>query len=273
METIAFDLAKPYAIAPEESAQYRWDGHIHLRGVALAEEIEHFRPLIAGLVDEIAAARDIQVKLDDESPLFLQVTNVWRKSEAIREFILAKRFARIAAELMGVGGVRLYHDQALIKEPGGHPSPWHKDHYGWPLATHHSIKMWLALTDVPVEMGAMCFATRTHHGGLFPEIPMNNNSVGLFDRIIHERKIPTQTYSMKAGDATFHSGELLHSTFGNSTTRRREVIAIIYFADGTRVMDADNEHRRIDMEEFFPDLKAGDLAASVLNPLLYESTQ
>jgi len=30
---------------------------------------------------------------------------------------------------MGVQGVRLYHDQALIKEPGGKPTPWHQDYY------------------------------------------------------------------------------------------------------------------------------------------------
>ena len=35
-------------------------------------------------------------------------------------FTLARRFAKIAADLMGVEGVRIYHDQALFKEPGDH---------------------------------------------------------------------------------------------------------------------------------------------------------
>jgi len=46
-------------------------------------------------------------------------------------------------------------------------------------------------------------------------------------------------------------------------------MAIIYYADGTRIMEPDNEHRKVDMEVFHPGLKPGDIAASELNPLLY----
>jgi ectoine hydroxylase-related dioxygenase (phytanoyl-CoA dioxygenase family) len=273
MEMISCDLEKPYSITSDESAQFRRDGHILLHGVASAEEIELYRPLITGLVDELARGRSLQVKVDDTNPLFIQATNVWLKSEAIREFVFARRFARIAAELMAVRGVRLYHDQALIKEPGGYATPWHKDHYYWPLATHHTVKMWLALTDIQVDMGAMRFATGTHRSGMFPEIPISYDSQELFDRIIHDHKIPVVSYSMKAGDASFHSGDLLHAALANTSMQRREVIAIIYCDDGARVMKPNHEHRRIDMEEYLPGLTAGDLAASALNPLLYESDQ
>jgi len=32
---------------------------------------------------------------------------------------MGQRLARVAAELLGVSGVRLYHDQSLYREPGG----------------------------------------------------------------------------------------------------------------------------------------------------------
>jgi ectoine hydroxylase-related dioxygenase (phytanoyl-CoA dioxygenase family) len=271
METITFDLSKPYTLAPAQSAQYHHDGHILLRGVASPEEIDYFRPLITGLVDEVALSRDMRVRLGESHTLFTELANVWQLSDAIREFIFAERFARIAAELMGVKGVRLYHDQALIKDPGGKPTPWHKDHYNWPLATHHTIKMWLALSDIPMEMGAMRFATGSHHGGLFPELPISYGSQDIFDRVIHTHNVPTVTYSMRAGDASFHSGDTLHSALENTTTQRREVVTIIYYADGTRVLEPNHEHRRVDMEKFLPGLKGGNLAASELNPLLYQS--
>ena len=35
---------------------------------------------------------------------------------------------------MGVEGVRLYHHQALFKEPGGGYTPWHAGQFYWPLA-------------------------------------------------------------------------------------------------------------------------------------------
>jgi ectoine hydroxylase-related dioxygenase (phytanoyl-CoA dioxygenase family) len=271
METMTYDLAKPYPVEAEQAAKYRREGHILLRGVATSEEIECYRPLIARLVEKHARTREVLVSADVTKPLFVQVANLWQMSEEIREFIFARRFARIAAELMGVTGVRLYHDNALIKEPGGYPSPWHKDHYSWPLATHHTIKMWLALADIGVDMGAMRYATGTHRAGQFPEVAPSYESDELFNRIIRDHKIPVVSYSMKAGDASFHSGEILHSALANSSSERREVLAIIYFADGIRVMEPKNEHQRIDMEEFLPGRKPGDFASSALNPLLYSS--
>ncbi len=97
---------------------FRRDGHVTVRGLASAAEVAAIRPEIAAVVDAVAAARDPQGRLDDYGELFTQVTNAWRLSERVRAFVFARRFARVAAELMGVSGVRLYHDQALVKEPG-----------------------------------------------------------------------------------------------------------------------------------------------------------
>jgi ectoine hydroxylase-related dioxygenase (phytanoyl-CoA dioxygenase family) len=271
MDKKSFDLSTRCIVTPDQVMQYRKEGHIVLPAVASAEELDYFRPLILELVSEIARTSDTVVRLEDSSALFTQVTNVWRKSEAIREFVFAKRFAQVAAELMGVKGVRLYNDRVLMKDPGGSATPWHKDHYCLPLATHNTIKMWLALSDIPQEMGAMVFATGTHHGGLFPEFRFTLNTQEIFDRVIRDHKVPTTIYNLKAGDATFHSGDLLHSALENRTTKRREVVTITYYADGTRVLEPDHEHRRLDMEEFLPGLKPGEIAASHLNPLLYES--
>ena len=269
MQATTFDLAKQYTLTPEQISAYRRDGHICLREVASREEVECFRPVIEGLVDEGAHTSPSQGVLEDTSVLFSQVTNVWQKSESVRELIFAERFARIAGELMGVKRVRLYHDQALIKDPGGRPSPWHKDHYYWPLATHQTVKMWLALVDISRERGSMCYASGSHRGGLFPELPIMNNSQDLYDQIIRDHNIEVRSYVLEAGDAIFHSGDVLHCARENITTERREVVSIIYFADGARVMKPDHEHRRVDMEMFLPGLLPGDIAASDLNPLLY----
>lgn|GEM_PF-3615286 len=37
------------------------------------------------------------------------------------------------------------------------------------------------------------------------------------------------------------------------------------FANGTRILDPDNEHRKVDMEVFHPGQKPGELAASDKN--------
>ncbi|MBI3586117.1 MAG: phytanoyl-CoA dioxygenase family protein [Ignavibacteriales bacterium] len=265
----SFNLSKEHPISAEQKKAYQQDGHIILRGVASSEEVGFFRPLISGIVDEVAQSKDPQGRITDYSKMFTQVSNVWRKNKLVHQFILAKRFAKIAADLMGVNGVRLYHDQALIKEPGGKPTPWHQDYYYWPLATEHTITMWMPLVDVSREMGSMSFAVGSHRNTSFMEMPISDTSQEYFERIIAEQQCATPSYVLNAGDATFHSGMTLHSAHGNGSDRRREVITIIYYADGTRIMEPNNEHRKVDMQVFHPGQKPGELAASELNPLLY----
>jgi ectoine hydroxylase-related dioxygenase (phytanoyl-CoA dioxygenase family) len=272
MDTITADLSTTYELTAAQTDQYRRDGHILLRGVASPEEVERIRPLVTELVTDITRVRDTRVRLEDESTLFTEVTNVWQKSSELREFVCARRFARIAATLMGVRGVRLYHDQATIKDPGGSRTPWHKDHYNWPLATHHTVKMWLALSDITQNMGVLVFASGSHHGGLFPEVPFRLNFQEIFSRVIRERMVPTPSYFQKPGDAVFYSGGVLHSALENNSTRRREALAVIYYAEGTRVMIPDHEHRQRDMELYLPGLRPGELAEGEQNPLLYSVT-
>lgn len=262
-------LSRPYTLDTDSASAYRRDGHVFLPGVASGEEVRHFRPLLTGLADEFARQRAKEGRRGGYGAMFTQATNLWRMNDEARKFVFSERFARIAAELMGVRGVRLYHDQALIKEPGGKPTPWHQDHYYWPLDTEHTITLWMALVDIPPEMGSMSFASGTHHSNVFPPMEISERSQEYFEKTIREGKIPTPSYSLKAGDATFHSGDLLHSAHGNQSPNRREVMTVIYYADGTRIMEPGYEHRRIDMETFHPGLKPGDFAASELNPILF----
>ncbi|MEJ7661127.1 MAG: phytanoyl-CoA dioxygenase family protein [Hymenobacter sp.] len=91
--------------------------------------------------------------------------NLWRADEGVRRFVLARRFARLAADLLGVENVRIYHDQALFKEPGGGPTPWHQDQYYWPVDTTNTITMWMPLVDIDVAMGMLTFASGSHRQG------------------------------------------------------------------------------------------------------------
>jgi ectoine hydroxylase-related dioxygenase (phytanoyl-CoA dioxygenase family) len=129
--------------------------------------------------------------------------------------------------------------------------------------------MWMPLVDVPREMGSMSFVQGSHRDSAFKQLPISETSQEYFERVIREQNSRVCSYSLKAGDATFHSGRALHSAHSNSSSVRREVMTIIYYADGTHIMEPDNEHRKVDMEVFHPGQKPGDLAASEINPLLY----
>ncbi|CCI52683.1 phytanoyl-CoA dioxygenase family protein [Nostocoides jenkinsii] len=112
-------FVEPYAVSAAARAAYVRDGHVVLRGVAEADEVARFAPVIeAAVVANKTESRPLAQR-DLYSQAFLQTMNLWEVDGTVAELVLAPRFAGIAAALLGVDRVRLYHDQALFKEPGG----------------------------------------------------------------------------------------------------------------------------------------------------------
>jgi ectoine hydroxylase-related dioxygenase (phytanoyl-CoA dioxygenase family) len=258
-----------YPLSPGQIESYREKGHILLRSVAPRDDVERIRPEIDRVMTDVAAKKDTQGRVDDYSSLFTQVTNIWRLSAPVRAFVCAERFAGIAAGLMGVRGVRLYHDQALYKPAGGKPTPWHQDQFYWPLETENTVTMWMPLIDLTRDMGTMIFAGGSHRGGSLLDCSISDESHREYERIVSERGWKIDTDDLREGDATFHAGWTVHSAHPNESGRVRKVLTVIYYADGTNVAGTANEFRRADMEVFLPGCRPGDKAASPLNPLLY----
>jgi len=264
------DLAAGYEVSAEQAAALRREGHILLPGVATPEEVAAYRGVILAAREKFGAERTPLDSRDTYGKAFLKGMNLWPKDEGVRRFVLARRFGQIAADLLGVDGVRVYHDQALLKEPGGGITPWHQDQHYWPLDTDNTITMWMPLVDVTPEMGTMRFASGSHLDGYLGDMPIGDDSEQTFEEYIRSRGYRIAPgAAMKAGDATFHCGWTLHGAGGNATDRTREVMTVIWFADGARVTQPDNASRERDLERWLPGLKPGDLAATELNPLVF----
>jgi ectoine hydroxylase-related dioxygenase (phytanoyl-CoA dioxygenase family) len=266
------DLSGAYPLTETQIADFQRNGHVLLRGVCSPTEIAAYRPVL-----NEATARDNREtrpmeERDTYARAFLQIMNLWVKDEAVRRYVLARRFAKIAADLMGVDGARLYHDQALYKEAGGGHTPWHQDQYYWPLETTgiQAVTMWMPLVDVSIEMGALTFASGSHNAGFLGHIEISDESQERFNAFVKEKGYPVVNAAMRAGDATFHAGWTLHSAPGNQSETMREVMTVIYFADGVRIMEhPDNPNRWDDLRAWLPGVKPGAPAVSELNPLVY----
>ncbi len=240
-----------------------------MSAAASAEDVEEHRIEIGGAVRRLSTETR---SLEDRSPYdqaFLQVTNLWQKDEAVKRFVFEKNFAQIAADLLGVEKVRLYHDQALFKEPGGGHTPWHQDKYYWPLDTEKMITMWMPLVDIDEEMGVITFASGSHKLGPIDNVEISDESEEIFRRYVSDNKFQiVKASSMKAGDATFHLGWTIHSAGPNGSAKMREVMTIIYFADGAKITKPEHAAQQADLEEWFPGQRPGEIAASALNPIL-----
>ena len=264
------DLGEEYAVADSQVADYRANGHVLVEGVCPKETVALYRESISAAVERLNAESRPMESRDTYGKAFLQTMNLWVDDEAVKEFVFARRFAKIAADLMGVDAVRLYHDQALFKEPGGGHTPWHQDQYYWPLSTPHAITMWMPLVDITVDMGIMSFASGSQGEGYLAALGISDESEEHFRAFVDERGYAiSEPKDMRAGDATFHDGRVLHNAPGNNTGVMREVMTIIYFADGTRVCEPNNPGRENDLRAWLPGCTPGDLAASPINPVLY----
>lgn len=135
-------------------------------------------------IDKVKSTGDKQQRIDDYSNIFTQVTNIWKVDPSTADFILNKRFGQIAADLLGVKKVRLYHDQALVKFPKAGKTPWHQDYFYWPIDSAKTITMWLPLHDCPHSMGTMQFASGSHNDETIDPWPIREGSEEYYDKII-----------------------------------------------------------------------------------------
>ncbi|HEX4203892.1 MAG TPA: phytanoyl-CoA dioxygenase family protein [Ktedonobacteraceae bacterium] len=263
------DLSTPYTVTPEQTASYQQNGHILLRGVASPSEIATYYPVIYEAAQRYNTEKRALQERDTYGKAFLQIPNLWARDEAVKRFVIAHRFAQIAANLLGVERVRLYHDQALFKEASGGMTPWHQDQYYWPLNTTNTITMWMPLVDISVDMGPMNFVSGSQKKGGLGQFAISDESQAVFERLIANNHLTlTPGQDMAAGDATFHYGWTLHNAPGNTTQRMRAVMTVIYFAADAHVTEPNSDAQENDLRSWLPGCKPGDLAASPLNPIL-----
>lgn len=269
MTTAMPPLDEPYPLARSTVEDFTRQGHVLIAGLVSPSEVEAYRPVIEATALATAFDKRPLAERDTYGKAFLQSFNLWRVDDRIATMVLSHRLARVAADLLGVDRVRLYHDQALFKEPGGGRTPWHQDQYYWPMDTDATITLWMPLVDVPAEIGSMTFVTGSHRMGDLRGKAISDESDAEFAALITERNLACHSYgALGAGDATFHSGWTVHSAGPNPTDQLRSVMTVIYVADGARVGTAMTAAQDLDRQLWLGGIAPGTVIGSELNPLL-----
>jgi ectoine hydroxylase-related dioxygenase (phytanoyl-CoA dioxygenase family) len=268
MNAITQRLKRGYELTQDQVSDFRANGHVLLPAVVSQEDIDYYRPAINDAVKRLNEEKRKMAERDTYGKAFLQTMNLWRQDKTVRAFSLAGRFGQIAANLLGVAKVRIYHDQALFKEPGGGPTPWHQDQFYWPLDSHDTVTMWMPLVPVSEAMGMLTFASGSHKKGLLFNTEISDESEEIFEEYVRKENFPVHRAShMNAGDATWHYGCTIHNAPGNSSARMREVMTVIYVADHARITAPKNQFQENDRRQWLGNMPVGSLVDSELNPL------
>jgi ectoine hydroxylase-related dioxygenase (phytanoyl-CoA dioxygenase family) len=209
------------------------DGFVVVPDLLEDDELDRY----GRLVTDAVAGRTV----GDSTPLaeksryqqsFVQCMNLWEDHPDVRPLTFHPRLGQAAAELLRVPVIRLWHDQALYKQPGGRPTDAHQDHPYWPMRETSSVTAWIPFEGSTAASGAMSYLPGSHAIGLrrFVNIFFGEPEDILADPEV--RDIEPVLVEVPKGSVAFHHGLTVHLAGPNTTDRARAVHTIIYFPDG-----------------------------------------
>lgn len=262
-------LSQSYQLEQEQIDFYQKNRYIKLKHVLDGNTLVRINKVITEKVEE---HNKVLIPLRERSTYgkaFLQIFNLWREDEEIKKFVFSKRLAEIAARLMQVEGVRLYHDQALFKEAGGGITPWHADQHYWPLETDKAITVWIPLQNVPLEMGPLEFSAGSHEILEGRELEISDHSEALIQKRLKVTDYKHVIEPFDLGEVSFHSGWVFHRAGANNTKTTRKVMTIIYIDKTMKLKKPSNDGQENDWKTWCPGSKIGKEINSHLNPILF----
>lgn len=262
-------LDKSYPIQKEHIAFYQKNNYIKLKNVLDQASLNHFNQTISGQVSDMLTEQTPLSERDTYGKAFIQKMNLWVQNEEIKKLIFSKRIAKIASELMQTEGVRLYHDQALFKEPGGGITPWHADQFYWPLSTDQCITAWIPLQATPKQMGPLEFSSGSQKIKEGRELSISDESENAIANSLRVSDFDHVIEAFDIGEISFHSGWVFHRAGANSSDQTRKVITIIYMDKNMKLKKPENENQLNDWNTWCPNAKIGEVINSPINPILF----
>jgi ectoine hydroxylase-related dioxygenase (phytanoyl-CoA dioxygenase family) len=215
-------------------AAFQRDGFVVVPDLLSDDERERFGAAVdAGVAKR--TRRDAR-SLDEKSRYeqsFIQCQNLWEDCPDVRPLTFHPAITSVAAQLLGVEAIRIWHDQALYKEPGGRDTDAHQDQPYWPIAETDTITAWIPFDGSTTQNGAMGYVPGSHRLGIrkfvniFTGPPEDTLGLdGLNERAPVYLEVPP-------GAVAFHHGLTFHLAGPNTTDRPRRVHTAIYFRDGS----------------------------------------
>jgi ectoine hydroxylase-related dioxygenase (phytanoyl-CoA dioxygenase family) len=241
------------------------DGFVVVPDLLTDEELNRFGPAVDAAVEtrKRGDTRTLSEKTRYEQS-FIQCQNLWEDCADVRPLTFHPRVTATAADLLGVSSIRLWHDQALYKEPGGRPTDAHQDHPYWPIAETDAITAWIPLDGSTLDAGAMGYLPGSHRLGLRRFV---NIFVGEPEDVLARdelKAIEPVFVEVPKGGVAFHHALTFHLARPNHSEQLRRVHTAIYFRDGCTRGSA-HAHPAVDR----PGIEVGAPIVSDVTPIAF----
>ena len=215
----------------------------------------------------VGEADNINEDEDYYSKVFEQMLNLWQTNAEMEKIMKDERIGKMAADLAGVDGIRIWHDQALIKKPWANPTSWHLDTPFWSFSDRRALSIWVALDDATLENGCLFFIPGSHQKTTFKNPGIGKNMDSVFDFYPEFRQTNSVAVPMKAGSCSFHCGLTIHGAHANMTAGSRRAMTCAYMPDGNSF----NGQANILPPSYLQKIKVNDLLIEdEQNPLIYK---
>jgi ectoine hydroxylase-related dioxygenase (phytanoyl-CoA dioxygenase family) len=269
-DSISKSINESYVISESQIDFFRNNGFIKLKQVFSKEEIDYLNTVITDQVNQLNQQVLSLDQRDTYGKAFLQIMNIWKNSDIVKELVFGKKLAKIATELLEVDGVRIYHDQALYKEPSGGHTPWHADQYYWPLASDNTVTAWMPLQETPLEWGPLEFSAGSNQLTEGRDKEISDDSQQFLEDALKKKGFPHVVESFDLGEVSFHRGWLYHRAGPNKSNQMRKVMTIIYMDKDIKLKAPENKNQQNDWDTWCPGAVIGETVNTPLNPILYQ---
>jgi len=245
---------------------FREHGFVVVPDLLTTDELERFGTAVTGAVRERKRAdRRALAEKSRYEQSFVQCQNLWEDHAELRPLTFHPRVGQAAAELLGAPRVRLWHDQALYKEPGGRETDAHQDQPYWPIEEPLTVTAWIPFEGSTLASGAMGYVPGSHRSGLRAFV---NIFWGEPDDLLARAELAGTEpvfVEVPAGSVAFHHGLTAHLAKPNRTEQPRAVHTVIYFADGCHRRAGEHPHPAVDR----PGIAPGDVIDSAVTPIAW----
>jgi len=242
----------------QQIEEYQRDGFITIEGFLDDGELKTWRETTDDAVRQRLAGDGGMSNQGSDSyyaQAFTQCTRLADTHEGMKGLVYDARLGEVAATLAGVDGIRIWHDQALIKPPYGNPTAFHLDNPYWSFSSRDAISIWVALDDATLSNGCMWYLPGTQKSASWDNSSIGENIRDIFNFYPDWAEIEAVSAPASAGSAVFHNGLVAHGAGANMTRRARRAMTCGYMPDGSTFNGKQNVLR----EEYFNSLQIGDV--------------